>query len=87
MTDPREARARSGVRKAFRRVAPEIDIDRIDPRLDLREEADLDSVDAINLIVGIHEELGVDIPEGDYDEVATLGDMIRYVAERIGPEG
>ncbi len=86
MTDSPQVRARSGLRKAFRRIAPEIELDEIDPRADLREEADLDSVDAINLIVAIDEELGVEIPESDYDDVSTFETMIRYVADRL-PEG
>ena len=83
MTETKEARARSGLRKAFRRIAPEIDLDTIDPEAELREEADLDSVDAINLIVAIEEELGVDIPETDYDEIVTLEAMLRYVSDRL----
>ncbi len=86
MTDSKDTRALSGLRKVFHRIAPEIDLDAIDHHADLREEADLDSVDAINLIVAIHKDLGVDIPEADYGEVATFEAMLRYVAERL-PEG
>ena len=83
MTESKDACARSGLEKAFRRIAPEIDLDTIDPEAELREEADLDSVDAINLIVAIEEELGVDIPEADYDEIVTLEAMLRYVSDRL----
>jgi acyl carrier protein len=86
VNDSTEARALAGIRAAFRRIAPEIDLDAIDPAADLREEADLDSVDAINLIVLLDERLGVEIPEADLDEIATLEGMIRYVASRLPPE-
>jgi acyl carrier protein len=86
MNDDARGRARSGVRNAFHRIAPEIDLDAVDPGADLLDEVDLDSVDVANLVVAIHEELGVDIPERDYDEVATLEAMIGYVADRLPPD-
>lgn len=86
MSDSTEARVRTGIQEAFRRIAPEIDLDTIDPAAELREEADLDSVDAINLIVLLDEKLGVEIPEADYDEIATLEGMIRYLEARLPPE-
>lgn len=86
MSDSTEARVRTGIQEAFRRIAPEIDLDTIDPAAALREEADLDSVDAINLIVLLDEKLGVEIPEADYDEIATLEGMIRYLEARVPAE-
>ena len=41
MSGSKEARARSGLRKVLCRIAPEIDLDTIDPSAYLREEADL----------------------------------------------
>ena len=86
MNETTEARVRAGVRDAFRQIAPEVDLDQLDPSAVIREEADLDSVDAINLIVLLDEILGVEIPEADYDGIATLNDMIRYLESRLSPE-
>jgi len=83
MTDARQDRVRDGIRDAFRRIAPEVDLASIDPNANLREEADLDSVDALNLIVLLDENLGVEIPESDYDQITTLEDMRRYLKARI----
>jgi len=77
-----EAHVLSTLREAFHQIAPEVDFDRLDPRADLREEADLDSVDLVNLIVLIDAELGVDIPETDYGEVSTLENLTRYLVDR-----
>lgn len=86
MNDSRQARVRAGIREAFRRIAPEVDLDTIDPTAELREEADLDSVDALNLIVLLDEKLGVDIPESDYDRITTLEEMISYLEARLPGE-
>lgn len=63
--------------------APEADFDALDPRRPFREELDIDSFDFLNLIVALHEKLGVDIPEADYGKVLTLDAMIGYLAGRL----
>ncbi len=86
MNESHQARVQAGIRDAFRRIAPEIDLDAIDPTANLRDEADLDSVDALNLIVLLDEKLGVEIPESDYGQIATLRDMARYLEARLSDE-
>lgn len=63
--------------------APEADFDALDPRRPFREEFDIDSFDFLNLIVALHERLGVDIPEADYGKVLTLDGMLDYLAARL----
>lgn len=63
--------------------APEADFDSLDPRRPFREELDIDSFDFLNLIVALHERLGVDIPEADYGKVLTLDGMIDYIEARL----
>lgn len=63
-------------------IAPETDPARIVPDQPLREQVDLDSFDFLNVIVRLHEQLGIDIPERDYAELATLDSAIQYLARR-----
>jgi len=65
-------------------VAPEIGDEEIEDDVDLRDELDLDSMDVLRWVQGIHKALGVEIPEEDYGKIATLGEAIDYVAARIG---
>jgi acyl carrier protein len=60
-------------------IAPEIDIAAVDPKVELREQFDLDSMDMLNFVIGLHERLGVDIPEADYPQLDTLDGAIRYL--------
>ncbi len=53
-------------------IAPEADLDHIDPAVDSREQLDLDSMDLLNIMIGIPEATGVDIPEADYPQMASL---------------
>lgn len=49
----------------------------------MREELDIDSYDFLNLLIGLNEKLGVEIPEEDYEKLATLSDLIRYLSRRL----
>lgn len=64
-------------------IAPELDLTTVDEEGDLRMAADLDSIDFLNLMVGIHDLAGVDIPERDYDRVSTLGGLVAYITARV----
>ena len=64
-------------------VAPEIRPETIDPRGNLRDDLDLDSVDFMNFVVGLHQAFAVDVPESDYGRLASLDDCVAYLAEKI----
>jgi len=60
-------------------IAPEVDADDIDPNADLREELDIDSMDFLNLVIALHERLGVDIPEADYSKLGSINAVVDYL--------
>ncbi len=64
-------------------IAPEVDADDITDDELLREQVDLDSMDWLNFLIGIHKRLKVDIPESDYASLRTLADVVRYVDEHL----
>jgi acyl carrier protein len=75
-----DSEIRVGVIAAIRAVAPEVGADELDPRLRLRDQVDLDSMDWLNVIVGFHERFGLDIPEADYARLTTLDAIVAYIA-------
>ena len=64
-------------------VAPEIGDEEIEDDADLRDELDLDSMDILRWVQGIHKALGVEIPEEDYGKITSIEDAITYVATRL----
>ncbi|MGO8966728.1 acyl carrier protein [Mycobacterium sp.] len=60
-------------------IAPEVDSNDIRDDVLLRDQVDLDSMDWLNFLVGIHKQLHVDIPEADYGSLRTLTDVVHYV--------
>ena len=60
-------------------IAPEVDPVSIDPHIDLRDQLDIDSMDFLNLVIGVHKRLGVDIPEAHYPRLTTLNGFVDYI--------
>jgi acyl carrier protein len=75
---------RAAVVAALTGVAPEIDPDRLPPEEPLRDACDLDSMDFLNFVIGVHTRLGVDVPEADYQKLTTLNGAVAYLAARLG---
>jgi acyl carrier protein len=69
--------------KCLTDVAPDIADEEFAEDADLRDELDLDSMDILRWVQGIHKALGVEIPEEDYGKIASFEDAISYVAARV----
>jgi acyl carrier protein len=69
---------------AITRIAPEVDGASIQPDVSLRDQLDLDSMDFLNVVLGLHGRLGVDIPEADYPQLYTLNGAVAYLTSRTG---
>lgn len=68
---------------SLKSVAPEVDAASLDPDADLREEIDLDSMDFMRFIRTLHEKSGLEIPEPDYRQLATLASAQRYLVAKL----
>ena len=78
-----ETSIRTEVLAVLRAIAPEIDAARVDGAKPLRFQIDLDSMDWLNFLIGLHEKLKVEIPEGDYARLVTLGDVLDYLKVKL----
>lgn len=63
-------------------IAPDIDTANVGDNARLRDEYDLDSMDALNLLTALHQRLGISIPERDYARMHTIGDLLEYLGEQ-----
>ncbi len=73
---------RTIVLAALKGIAPEIEENALLPDRPLRDQVDLDSMDWLNFLVGLHQRLAVDIPEADYRKLTTLNALIAYLAQK-----
>jgi len=69
--------------ESLRHIAPDINIDDVDPKMDLRDAFDIDSMDFLNLVSRLAKELELEIPEKDYpDMVQSLDALVNYLKHR-----
>jgi acyl carrier protein len=78
-----ETRIKEVIFKLLGRIAPEVDLNELGPDEDIRKLLDIDSFDFLNFLIGLNEELGVEIPEADYGKLITLEDLMSYVSTRM----
>ena len=76
------------IQEELNNIAPEADLATLDPKADLREALDVDSMDFLNFITAIHQRLGLDIPELDYPKLVTLNGALAYLTQHLAaPKG
>jgi acyl carrier protein len=65
-------------------IAPDVDPASVIPGVAFRDQFDFDSMDTLNFAIALHRELGVEVPESDYAQLASLEKCVGYLAERVG---
>jgi acyl carrier protein len=83
MTDSSESQIKQVVLRVLNGIAPEVDIGSIHPNRDLRDQMDIDSVDFLNFVIGLHKDFGIEIPDADIPKLATLNSCVDYLRSRI----
>lgn len=79
-----DAEIRTIALTTLKSIAPEVDADELRGDRPLRNQVDLDSMDWLNFLLGLHEKLRVDIPEADYARLVTLDDVVAYLQKKLG---
>jgi acyl carrier protein len=64
-------------------MMPEEDVSTLDRGVRLRDQVDLDSMDFVNFLIAVDEQLGVETPEKDYPRLATLDSCVKYFGKRL----
>jgi acyl carrier protein len=78
-----EAEIRQAIFDTLRKIAPEADPRQIRADENLREALDIDSFDFLSVLIGLHERLGVEIPEGDYGQLASVSALEQYLSRKL----
>ena len=78
-----ENELRAVVVATLKTIAPEVEEGDLRSDRPLRNQVDLDSMDWLNFLIGLHEKLKVEIPEADYAKLVTLGDVLDYLQKKL----
>lgn len=49
----------------------------------LEDELQSDSLDVVELVMSLEDELGLTIPDTDYEQIRSIGDLFRYLEQRV----
>ena len=64
-------------------IAPDEDLSSLDHSERLRDQIDLDSMDFLDIVMELRKLYGVQVPEEDYKELATLDGCVAYLAPHL----
>lgn len=70
------------VLKLLGEIAPEADLENIDPEISFREQIDIDSMDYLNFVIALDDEFEVEIPETDYTKFMTLNSCVEQLRKK-----
>jgi acyl carrier protein len=68
----------------FLEVAPDVDATALKRDVPFRDQFDFDSMDTLNFAIGLHEQFGIEVPETQYRELASLAKATAFVTAAIG---
>jgi acyl carrier protein len=74
-----EERIREILLRILKQVAPEADLDSLNPEQRFRDQLDFDSVDFLNFALALQDQWKISIPEEDYPSLGTLTGSVSYL--------
>ncbi|MBV6515038.1 MAG: acyl carrier protein [Planctomycetaceae bacterium] len=64
-------------------IAPDEDTSNLKPDVRLREQMDLDSMDFLDIVMELRKRYGVNVPDTDYMQLATLDSCVNYLRGKL----
>lgn len=63
-----------------------VKLEEVVPEASLIDDLGADSLDAVELVMAIEEEFGIEIPDEGAEQLRRVGEVIRYVETRVHPK-
>ena len=60
-------------------IAPDEDMSNVNDEVAFREQLELDSMDFLDIVMELRKRYRVQIPEGDYEHLASMSSTVRYL--------
>jgi acyl carrier protein len=64
-------------------IAPDEELDGLDTSVALRDQIELDSMDFLDIVMELRKRYGVNVPEEDYKNLATLQGCVDYLGPHM----
>jgi acyl carrier protein len=78
---------RSDALSTIREVAAEVlsvEPDKVTEEARFKEDLDADSLDLVELVMGLEERFDIEVPEDDLEGVTTIGQAVDLVLAKVG---
>lgn len=67
----------------IKNIAPDTEPEKLQPEDNIRTKLEIDSFDALQIVIALDEKFGIEIPEADYGKIQTLNSLIAYLIEKL----
>jgi len=64
-------------------IAPDEELTGIKPEVRLRDQLDLDSMDFLDIVMELRKKHGIEVPEEDYPQLASLESCAEYLTPKF----
>ena len=64
-------------------IAPDEDLSAIKPEIRLRDQLQLDSMDFLDIVMELRKRHGIEVPEADYGQLASLQSCADYLTPKF----
>ena len=64
-------------------IAPDEDLSAIKPEIKLRDQLQLDSMDFLDIVMELRKRHGIEVPEADYGQLASLQSCADYLTPKF----
>ena len=61
-----------------------VNADQVNPEAKMIEDLGADSLDAVELVMAIEEEFGIEVPDEEAEKLVSVGDIIAHVEKTNG---
>jgi acyl carrier protein len=68
-------------------IAPDEDLSAIKPEIRLRDQLQLDSMDFLDIVMELRKRHGIEVPEADYGQLASLESCADYLTPKFVTKG
>ena len=64
-------------------IAPDEDLSTLKPEVRLRDQLQLDSMDFLDIVMELRKRHGIEVPEADYIQLASLDSCANYLTPQV----
>ena len=74
---------RSVLMEIVAEIIPDEDLTNLKGDVPIREQVELDSMDFLDIIMELRKRYGIEVPEDDYMQLATIDSSVAYLEPRM----